>query len=158
LARLYPNDKATALITRAAVAPATMTTSGWADTLAQTALADFIETMGGASSELYRYGMQLQFDGDAAIKVPGLLSAATDTGFVGEGLPIPVRKFSFDGPTLVPKKFATITTFTRELFQHSTPTAEAIVRATLTQSVSLAQDMAMLDATAGSASRPAGLR
>jgi hypothetical protein len=158
--RHWPHDRDAELIIKTATSPATMTTAAWAGSLAATAVADFLLSMGPASagSTLLRRGLQLQFGGSAAIVVPGLVVSATNAGFVQEGAPIRVRKLALDGPTLSPRKFATITTFTREIFSHSVPNIEALVRATLTESVALALDTALLDATAGDATRPAGLR
>ena len=77
--------------------------------------------------------------------------------FVQEGAAIPVRQFSFTGPQLTPRKFATLTEFTYEIFQHSKPTIEALIKAALTESVALALDAAMFSTTAGDAIRPPGL-
>jgi Phage capsid family len=74
-----------------------------------------------------------------------------------EGDPIPNRALSFSGPRLEPRKFATEATFTREVFEHSTPTIESIVRATLTESVGLALDQAMFSSAAGDSTKPPGL-
>jgi Phage capsid family len=155
----WPSDRDVELVLRAESSPATVNTDGWADTLAATAVADFIVSMGPASAGavLLSRGLQLQF-GNAAILCPGLLSAATNASFVEEAAPIPVRQFSVDGPRLEPKKFATISTFTEEAFSHSTPVIEALVRTVLTESVGLALDAALFDASAGDATRPAGLR
>jgi hypothetical protein len=60
--------------------------------------------------------------------------------------------------TLVPKKFSTISVFTREVFLHSTPNIEGVVRAVIARSIGLALDIRSLDAVAASAARPAGLR
>jgi hypothetical protein len=47
-ARLYPNDSdIVRMVTRSAVAPATTTGSGWADTFAATTVADFVGSMTG---------------------------------------------------------------------------------------------------------------
>jgi hypothetical protein len=89
--------------------------------------------------------------------VPTLVGAASGTSFVKEGDPIPHRQFSFSGPQLAPRKFATLCSFTREIFEHSTPTIEALVRAALTESAGLALDVAMFSTTAGDSSRPPGL-
>jgi len=65
--------------------------------------------------------LRLQFNGATAISVPGLLSAAGNSGFVQEGAPVPVRRFSLTDVLLVPNKITTSTAFTRESFEHSTP-------------------------------------
>jgi Phage capsid family len=156
----WPHDRDAEVLTRAAVVPATITGSGWSSTLASTAVADFFVSMGPASAgaALLARGLQLEFDSAAAITVPGLLASAAYASFVQEASPIPVRELSLTGATLAPRKFATITTFTREIFERSTPTIEAVVRTVLTESVALALDTALLDATAGDSTRPAGLR
>jgi hypothetical protein len=156
----WPEDRDTELITRAATTPATITGSGWASNLASTALADFIASMAPASAaaQLLELGLQLQFSRASAIMVPGMIADATKVGFVGESQPIPVQQFSTAGVLLDPRSFKVITTFTAEIFQHSTPTIESLVRALLTESVGLALDAALLDPTAGDATRPPGLR
>jgi hypothetical protein len=158
--RLWPRDADTKLVAKAASIPATVSTSAWASTFAETALADFVISMGPASAAaaLLARGLQLNFDSRAAIMVPGILSAAANVGFVQEGAPIPVRQFSIAGPTLSPRKFAVISTFLSTIFDYSTPTIESLVRDVLTQSVGLALDAALLDANAGDATRPPGLR
>jgi Phage capsid family len=160
IAERWPDDAATPLIIKTATAPATMTTSGWASHLVQTAVSDFILNLGAASagSALLRHGIQQSFDGSGAIFVPSVGSAASAAGFVGEAAPIPVRQFTVSGVTLSPRKFASLAIFTRDLFQHSTPNVEAILRAVLTESVAASLDARLLDATAGDATRPAGLR
>jgi capsid protein len=111
-----------------------------------------------AGAQLLGLGLQLQFSGNAAIMVPGFVASSSKVGFVQEGAAIPVVQFSASGATLEPRKFAAITTFTREIFQHSTPTIEGLVRTVLTESLALALDTALLDTTAGDATRPPGLR
>ena len=82
---LWPDDPVTGLLVKAATNPATLTTSGWASQLAQTVVADFIQGLGPASAgaALLARGTQFQF-GKAAILVPGMLSAASEVGFVQE--------------------------------------------------------------------------
>src|SRR5262249_40221689 len=125
-----------------------------------TAVADFISTLGPASagSELFRRSINLQFGGSAAILVPSVVSSANDVSFVGEGQPIPVRQLLIGGPTLTPSKFAVIFTLLRRLVEYSTPNAEQLTRAVLTESAGAALDAALFDANASSATRPAGLR
>jgi hypothetical protein len=77
---------------------------------------------------------------------------------VQEGGTVPVQQLSFSsGVTLAPRKFLALAVFSREIFQHSVPSIEAIVRAVLSESVGLALDAAMFSSTAGDASRPPGL-
>ena len=44
-----------------------------------------------------------------------------------EGLPIPVRQGAFTSQTLLPKKMAVITTWTREIDEHSIPVIEGLL-------------------------------
>lgn len=68
-------------------------------------------------------------------------------------------KFSTAGGALLaPRKFAAISAFTREALEHTTPNVERLVRQVLAESVGLAFDTKLLDATAGDDTRPAGLR
>jgi hypothetical protein len=71
---------------------------------------------------------------------------------------MPVRQLAIGGVTLAPRKFATICTFTREIFEHSIPTIESLVGFVLRDSVGAALDAALFDAVAGDATRPPGLR
>jgi hypothetical protein len=156
---MWGDDDVLPVLLKAATAPAITTTSGWADTLAATSVQDFFVSMGPASAGalLLSRGLQFTFGPTANVVVPGILSAAANTGFVEQGKPIPVRDLSTTAATLLsPRKFATIVPFTREMLQYST--IESIVRTVLSESVALSLDAALLDATAGDATRPAGLR
>jgi hypothetical protein len=159
-AERWPDDQVTLAITKAATSPASLTTSGWASQLATTAVADFVGSLGPASAgaTLLKRGLQLSFDSAGGISVPGIIADAGEIGFVAEGAPIPAAQLTVAGPTLTPRKFARLVTFTRETLSHSTPTVESLVRTALTESVALALDTALFDATAGDATRPAGLR
>src|SRR3954462_15114886 len=61
--RLWPEDRNVPIILRAATAPATMTTTGWAPELAATSVVDLVTTLGPASaaSELLRRATMLTF-------------------------------------------------------------------------------------------------
>src|SRR5262249_15068753 len=75
-----------------------------------------------------------------------------------EGNPAPTQQLAFSsGVTLAPRKFLALAVFSREIFQHSTPSVESIVRAGLSEAVGEALDAAMFSSTAGDATRPAGL-
>jgi HK97 family phage major capsid protein len=77
---------------------------------------------------------------------------------VAEGAPIPVRQGAFSSQTFTPKKMAVISTFTREIAEHSTPAIEGLIRNAIQEDTSVALDTVLLDATAASTTRPAGLR
>lgn len=144
-------------VIRAASSPATLTS---ASVLAQTAISDFFVSLGASSAAatVIQGGVKVAFDSYASVVVPGVVSAAGNAGFVGEGQPIPVRTLTISGPTLSPHKLAVITTYTNEILERSTPDIETIVRAVLSESAALALDSYMFDAAAGDAVRPAGLR
>jgi hypothetical protein len=157
-AERWPRDDQVPLLLKAASAPATVTTSGWASQLAATSVADFILGLGPASAgaELLKHGLTFSFD--STIKVPGLVAAAADVAFVQEGAPIKVEQLAVDGVTLQPRSLPVIAVFSRECLSHSTPNIEMVARATLSESVAAALDLALFDAAAGDATRPAGLR
>jgi HK97 family phage major capsid protein/HK97 family phage prohead protease len=162
----YGDDEATKVVsdfmlTKAATAPATTTTSGWASQLVETVNADFMESLMPASvyPGLSARGLRLNFGRAGTISIPSRAATPTIAGsFVGEGSPIPVRQGAFASTTLTPKKLAVISTFTREIAEHSTPAIEGLIRNAIQEDTSVAVDSVLLDATAASAIRPAGLR
>jgi len=161
LQKMYPDDEATHLITRAAVAGATTTTSGWAAELVNTVMVDFLETLRPASvyPALRNAGVGLNFGPNAgAIKIPSRSSTPSISGsFVGEGSPIPVRRLGLTSLTLTPKKMGVISVFSREIARYGTPAIEALIRGEIIADTAATLDSLLLDATAGSAVRPAGL-
>src|SRR5205085_1285972 len=93
------------------------------------------------------------------ISLPSRAATPTVGGsFVGQGAPIPVRQAAFAATTLTPKKMGVISTFTREIAEHSTPSIEALLRQAIQEDTAVAIDSVLLDATAASAIRPAGLK
>lgn len=156
-----PTKVVTNFLTRAATAPATTTTSGWASQLVETVNADFMEDLMPASvyPGLSARGLRLNFGRAGAISIPSRSATPTIAGsFVGEGAPIPVRQGAFTSTTLTPKKMAVISTFTREIAEHSTPAIEALIRNAIQEDTAVAIDTVLLDATAASSIRPAGIR
>jgi HK97 family phage major capsid protein len=149
------------VVCRAATAPATTTTSGWASQLVNTAFAGFQELLMPASvyPGLAQRGLRLNFGRNGVISVPTRSSTPTVAGsFVAEGSPIPVRQAAFSAQTFVPKKLAVISTFTREISEYSNPSIEALLRNAIQEDTSVATDTVLMDATAASSVRPAGLR
>jgi hypothetical protein len=159
VAKNWPSQKD--LITRAASTPANSTTVGWAADLIGSTTADGVSVLSPASAyaAIFERGMRFTFDGSGNIIVPNIVAAASNADFVAEGAPIPVIQLDTSGHTIIqPKKFAVITTFTKEALSHSVPNVEVLVRTVLGESIALALDSKLLDATAGSTTRPAGLR
>src|SRR5215204_5829181 len=132
--RAWGASDAATWLTRAATSPATTADSAWAGALSATVNVDTLMALGPASAgaELLRRGLLVNFDGAGSIRIPTILSAATDTPFVEQGAPLPIRQFVIGGPLLVPKKLATAMAFSRETFEHSVPTIERLTRAALT--------------------------
>lgn len=149
------------VITRAASAPADTTTSGWASQLVATSISEFMQLLMPASvyPSLAAKGLRLNFGRSGVISIPSRSATPTIAGsFVAQGAPIPVRQGAFGSVTLTPKKMAVISTFTREIAEHSTPAIEGLIRNAIQEDTSVALDSVLLDATAASTTRPAGLR
>jgi hypothetical protein len=155
----YPDDRDVQLIVRAATSPASMTVSGWASQLVQTAaVADFNYFLGSSAvASLFPAGQQYRYDGNGALSVSGLSVNVANAAFVLEGGAIPVRQDTFTSKLLAPRKIATICVYNRELFKHSLPNIELAMRSVMSENIGLAADKAALDAVAGDATRPAGL-
>src|SRR6267142_952241 len=119
------------LLTRAASTITSMTT---ATQLIETAgTSDFINILKPASAGavVLSRGTQFDFENKAAISVPAATAAAGGASFVGEGLPIPVRQKVLSAITLSPNKFASISSFTYDIFSHSIPNLEIMVKMVL---------------------------
>ncbi|MFT8245206.1 phage major capsid protein [Roseomonas sp. BN140053] len=161
----YGDDEPTKIITdvltRAASAPATTATSGWASQLVTTVNADFMQDLMPASvyPGLSARGLRLNFGRAGVVNIPSRSATPTVAGsFVGEGSAIPVRQGAFSSQSLTPKKMAVISTFTREIAEHSTPAIEGLIRDAMQEDTAVAIDTVLLDATAASTIRPAGMR
>jgi len=157
----YPNDEATGMVLRAAVAPAQTTVAGWAAELVGTAIADFLNQLAIVSiyPRLAAKGPKFTFGRNGVIKVPARAATPKINGsFVGEGQPIPVRKLGLSAITLTPKKMAVISEFTREMGLHSTPAIEGVIRQAMNEDTAEAIDTVLIDTVAADAIRPAGIR
>ena len=149
------------VVSKAASAPATTTTSGWAAELVQTATLDFIDTLVANSiyPVLRDIGGKFTFGRNGIVSIPARSATPSVAGsFVGQGAPIPVRQAGFSASTLTPKKMAVITTFTREIAEKSTPDIEQVLRTAIQEDTGVAIDTVLLDTNAATAIRPAGLR
>lgn len=162
--RIYGDDEATKVICdltlRAATSPAMTTTVGWAAELVQEINADFMELLLPKSvyPRLAGLGLALGFGRSGRISIPTRSSTPTIAGsFVGEGAPIPVRKGAFTAQVLTPKKMAVITTWTREIDEHSIPAIEGLLRSAIQEDTAVSLDAVLLDANAATTIRPAGL-
>lgn len=162
----YGEDEATRvvmsrMVTKAAVVPASTTTSGWADSLVQTVMQDFIDALHPFSiyPRLAALGSQFTFGRNGIISMPSRSSTPTLAGaFVLQGNAIPVKQAAFSAITLTPKKMGVITTMTREIAEHSTPAIEGIIRQAILDDTAVSLDTILMDNNAATATRPEGLQ
>jgi len=159
LAKFWPNDVTASYLVKAASSPATLT-STTTTALTRTIIADFLAALGpqSAGAQLLEKGLQLNFDGNAAISLPSFVADINSVSFVQEGAPVPVRQFAITTPVpqLVPRKLALLSSLTNEMLASSN--AEAFVRDVMLRDCALGLDKFLFDSTAGDAVRPAGLR
>jgi HK97 family phage major capsid protein/HK97 family phage prohead protease len=161
---IYGEDEATKVFieysAKAASAPAMTNVTGWAAELVTQIQADFMEPLHAQAvyPSLAAQGLSLSFGRSGRIAVPTRALTPTIAGsFVGEGAPIPVRQGLFTAAILTPKKMAVITTWTRELDEHSIPAIEGLLRDAIQQDTAVSIDSVLLDANPATAVRPPGL-
>jgi HK97 family phage prohead protease/HK97 family phage major capsid protein len=148
------------IVLRAASAPAMTTVAGWAQELVQTTYAALMPLLMPKAilTRLATRGLALSFGATGRIVIPTRSRTPSLAGsFVGEGLAIPVRQGAFTSQTLTPKKMAVITTWTREMDEHSIPAIEGLLREAIQQDTSVAVDSVLIDANPATVIRPAGL-
>jgi len=146
---------------RAATAPATTTTSTWAAELAVVGQGAWFNALmaGSIFQPVASRGMNITLGRNASISMPTRQATPTIAGsFVAEGAPIPVRQAAFTAVTIGLKKMAVITSYTREIAEHSTPEIETILRQLIMDDTGVAVDTVFIDATSATAVRPAGIR
>lgn len=157
----YGDHEETNVFVRAAVDPAKTSVSGWASELIETETVAFLETLRDISfyPRLAALGANLQFGpGRGQIKIPARASTPSISGsFVAEGSPIPVRRIGLTSATLSPHKMGVISYFTREVAKYSTPQIENLLRQEIRGDTADTIDTLLIDTTAGSTTRPAGL-
>lgn len=162
--RLYGDDEVTRgvveLVLRAASAPAMTTVTGWAAELVHQVYTDFLDILLPKTilPQLAAKGLTLNFGNAGRIIIPTRSRTPTLAGsFVGEGMAIPVRQGAFTSQTLTPKKVAVISTWTREMNDHSIPAIEGLLRQAIQEDTAIAIDSVLLDANPATTIRPAGL-
>jgi HK97 family phage prohead protease len=163
--KIYGEDEATKAICdltlKAASTPAMTGVAGWAAELVQQIVTDLMPTLlpSAVYPSLSAMGLKLTFGRNGRIIIPTRNVTPSIAGsFVGEGQPIPVRIAGFSSQTLVPKKMAVITTWTREMDEHSVPAIEGLLRDAIQQDTAISIDTVLLDANSATAIRPPGLR
>jgi hypothetical protein len=155
----FPEDRVTPIVLRAASVPATLTGSGWANSVAATAVPDLVTNLGpaAAGAQVLRRGLVLNFGRAAALAVPTMQVSAQGPFFL-EGNPISVQQESLISTTLVPKKLGLILVFSRELADYGIENLQAVISDYLRATAIVELDSILFDATAASSTRPAGLR
>jgi hypothetical protein len=158
LREYYPDDRiAPVIFQRAASAPATTTGSGWADTLAVTAVEAFVRSLkDAAGAVLINAGYKLDLTGAAKINMPHV-TAGGQAVWLAEGAPIPVGEGTTAAGQLGIHKLALIEALTRESMEASPPGAENWMTVVLQDVATAALDTSLFSNTAGSATRPPGL-
>jgi len=161
---VYPEDEPTRAMLdwsmKAASAPAMTTVTGWAAELVQTLFASFMETLMPKSvyPRLSAKGVSLTFGRNGRVSIPTRsLTPSIAGSFVGEGQPIPVRQGAFTSQVLTPKKMAVISTWTREIDEHSVPAIEGLLRNAIQEDTAISLDTVLLDNVAATLIRPAGI-
>ncbi|UPK03113.1 phage major capsid protein [Bradyrhizobium sp. 170] len=162
----YPDDEPVIRgvfewMAKAATAPAMTTVQGWAAELVQQINVGFMDTLMPKSvyPRLSNAGLSLSFGTNGKINIPTRATTPTIAGsFVGEGLPIPVRQGLFTSQPLTPKKMAVITTWTREINEHSVPAIEGLLRNAIQEDTAISLDTVLLDTNPATIIRPAGIR
>jgi hypothetical protein len=144
-ARMYPDDKVTPLLLRAASRPATLTDPAWAGPLAAYSVSQAVEEMVALSAvgRLISAGaLRVDLGHFSSVAVPGRATTAAAAGlWVAEGGVKPVRQFNLSSGKLTPHKLAVITTLTREISEASN--IEDMLRALITEATGLALDAAI---------------
>jgi HK97 family phage major capsid protein/HK97 family phage prohead protease len=165
LKETYGDDEPTrivaSVVTKAAALPADTVTSGWASQLVETSIQEFMGALLPVSifPQLAAKGGSFTFGRAGIISMPTRAPTPTIAGsFVAQGAPIPVRQAAFTAVTLTPKKMGVISTFTREISEHSTPAIEGLIRQAIVEDTAVAIDTVLLDANPATTIRPAGLR
>jgi HK97 family phage major capsid protein/HK97 family phage prohead protease len=149
------------MVSKAASVPADSVTSTWAVELVQTVIGEFIAALLPLSiyPKLAAKGGSFTFGRNGTISLPSRNTSTTIAGsFFAQGAAIPVRQGAFTAITLTPKKMGVITTLTREITEHSTPSIEGIVRQAILEDTAVAIDTVLLDANPATTTRPAGLK
>ena len=155
----FKDDPEIEHLVRAATAPADTTTAGWAAELVRDTWGEFLGLLRDMSIYPALPGLRLNFDRYGKIIIPrgqgrGQLAGA----WVEEGAPIPVKQGLFDNVDLQPKTMGVISSFTKQIANHSMPAIQQLVQQTMLEDTAEVLDTTYLDAIARSAVRPAGVQ
>jgi hypothetical protein len=148
------------IVLRAASAPAITTVAGWAAELVHVIYTDLMPLLlpRAILTGLAARGLALNFGRAGRINIPTRSRTPALSGsFVGEGQAIPVRQGQFTSQTLVPKKVAVISSWSREMDDFSIPAIEGIIREAIMVDTGVAVDSVLIDTNPATVIRPAGL-
>lgn len=150
-------DDVMTLHSRAAVAPGSTGTSGWASQLVQGAFGAYLGSLpGSAAARIIGLGMTVPMArGKQGFLAPTRNTAPVALPWVEESAPIPVREFDFNSLTLTPKKMAAISVISRELAKRGG--GEAAVRQLLREDGEYSLDSAYFSDQAATDAAHAGL-
>jgi hypothetical protein len=150
--------RAISIAERGAVVPFATTTTG---APVETSISGLITLMGpkrgafaGVASRAPMGG--LTFDRAATLRVPNITVSGTGISFINQSSPFPIRQLVTSGTDLTPMKVAVGFGMSSEMLRSTN--VEAYVSAVVRENILTALDTIFLDATASSATRPAGLR
>ena len=149
------------IVGKAATVPALTTATGWAAELVTIERQAFLDSLQPKAvfGPLAAKGLAFSFGTNGIISIPSRNPTPTIAGsFVGEGAAIPVRQGAFSAISMVPKKMAVITVFSREVSEHSDPAIEGLLRTAIAEDTAVAIDSILMDSNVATAVRPAGLR
>jgi len=151
-------DPELAAILRADAAPATMTTSGWADDLVNDQMGQFLDLLRPKSIFARVEGNPITLGRNGSVTLPALTTGISG-GFFKEGDPIPVKQGATGSVVISPYQLGVITVATKKLLQHSTPDADRILMNSMLQDTAVALDGVFVDNNAAvSNERPRGLQ
>jgi len=158
----YRNDKGLeAVMAKADSTIGTTTGTNWAAPLLEESVEGFLDlfTNNSVYGALRARGTALNFAGKGSIKIPSRGSTKKPSGaFVAEGAPIPVKEAYFTSQTMTPDKMGVIVPFAEELVTATNNQIETIIRDAVVQDTAESLDAILLDDTAASTTRPAGLK
>ena len=146
-------------ITKAATQPASTVVAGWASELVGVTVSQFVSSLKpSAFAQLSAEALQLGSPA-GGLRVPSRSATPTIHGsFIGEGQPIPARRFGLVSKTLLPHKIGVISEFSKEITKQSPLDIQRIIENEILNDSRTAVDAVLLDNVAQDAIRPHGLR
>jgi hypothetical protein len=153
---IWPGDRD---VIKAASVPADTATPAWAAVFAQVANLDVISllTPASAAAKVLSRCLSFEWAGRYQLNIPVVQIDLRSTPWVGQSQAGPVWDYVTSAASLTPRKILSTCVFSREMADYSTPNFEKLVRAALSESLSVALDTTLFSANAGDAVKPPGL-